>query len=208
MKQVIKNIRPNAWMWVAAAFVLTFLLELELWARLGGGGGYSGGGGGGGGGYSGGGGGGSGDGGEVIVWWIQFSFKYPWFGIPANLVIFYFYYVVHKNKTETIVVAHEPTPPPNWDIIRAQDENFSAVLFRDFAYTLFSKVHEARGNRKLKNMGQFLGTRAMEALERLQLNIEDVHSVIVGAMTVSDLSRAHRGKLGDVFTLRLNFEAN
>ena len=44
MKQVIKNIRPNAWMWVAAAFVLTFLLELELWARLGGGGGYSGGG--------------------------------------------------------------------------------------------------------------------------------------------------------------------
>ncbi|HBU59065.1 MAG TPA: hypothetical protein DEB48_04395 [Verrucomicrobiales bacterium] len=208
MKQVIKNIRPNAWMWVAAAFVLTFLLELELWARLGGGGGYSGGGGGSGGGYSGGGGGGSGDGGEAIVWWIQFSFKYPWFGIPANLVIFYFYYVVHKNKTETIVVAHEPTPPPNWDIIRAQDENFSAVLFRDFAYTLFSKVHEARGDRKLKNMGQFLGTKAMEALERLQLNIEDVHSVIVGAMTVSDLSRAHRGKLGDVFTLRLNFEAN
>mgnify|MGYP003952735667 CR=1 FL=1 len=196
------------WMWVAPAVLLFFVLEPELWARLGGGGGYSGGGGGGGGGYSGGGGGGGGGEGELIVWWITFTFEYPWCGCPINLVLLYLLYLGKKAEAEAKVVAHQPTPPPDWDTIRAQDENFSAVLFRDFAYTLFSRSHEARGDRQLKHLNQFLGAKAMGALEIFQPEVEDVHSVVVGAMNVSKLSRTHREKLGDVFTVRLQFEAN
>ncbi|MEO1978997.1 MAG: TIM44-like domain-containing protein [Fuerstiella sp.] len=82
------------------------LLPLELIAQAGGGGNYGGGGGGGSGGgggnYGGGGGGGSGGGGgdgAAIYWLIQFTIRYPQFGIPLCIVIGFVVY--HGKKTES-----------------------------------------------------------------------------------------------------------
>lgn len=81
---------------LSAALFDILILPLELIAQAGGGGNY-GGGGGFGGGSSGGGGGGDG---AAIYWLIQFTIRYPHFGIPLCIVIGFVVYQGKKTESD------------------------------------------------------------------------------------------------------------
>jgi len=197
---------PEAWrrfcFW-AFVFLVAAWLAPELWARLGGGGGYSGGGGGGG--YSGGDGGGGG-GGELFVYWIKFCIHYPYIGLPITGFVGYQWYKFKSNEQRSIRVTPEPSPPLDWDALRAHDENFSEVLFRDFSYSLFSKIHEARGSGELARYSQYLDDGARGWLEGLRSSLTDVHGVVVGGLTVNELHVPPEPN--EIASVRLNYEAN
>ena len=188
----------------ALILLLTFGLTLGVSARLGGGGGYSGGGGGG---YSGGGGGYSssggsysgGGGGEITPGQGWFIFVVAVFLIAVNL------YGKIKEQ-ESTVIARPPILPPDWDALRRYDANFSEVLFRDFAYSLFSKIHEARGSNRLLQYRQFLSDKAMKELEEMGSYTEDVYGVVVGALNVRIWKRPLEEE--DNIVVKLSFDAN
>ena len=90
-----------------------------------------------------------------------------------------------------------------WNIISLTDRNFSPVLFRDFAYTLFSKVHEARGNQNLDRFGQFLNSDARNDLANLSPGVTDVSGVIVGSLRVERMDMTD-----DRYQAWLVYEAN
>ena len=198
--------RPNPGIWRrltfwAFVFFIAAWLAPELWARLGGGGGYSGGGGGGGGSTSGGG----GDG-DFIIFFIWLCIEYPYIGLPV-VGLFIIIGIFGKSKEQdSLVVMPEPVPPPDWDALRAHDENFSEVLFRDFGYSLFSKIHEARGSGQLVRFNQYIDDDVRVDLESMHADLTDVFGVVVGGMTVPNLRVPADPK--EIVSVRLMYVAN
>ncbi|MEE2812958.1 MAG: Tim44-like domain-containing protein [Verrucomicrobiota bacterium] len=187
--------------WSCVLFVL-FWITPELWARLGGGGGYSGGGGSG---SSGGG----GDGGEVIMWliihWFRFCWYYPYIGVPITIWAGWKFHKAKEDWQEpSRVVARQS--PVKWDRLREKDSNFSIVLFRDFAYSIFARLHEARGAGKLGNYRQYIHDGPLRSLEKLtpeSVNLKDVHGVVIGGLRIKEVRIRN-----DNARVKLIYEAN
>ena len=191
-------------------------LALELEARVGGGGGYSGGGGGGGSSSGGGGGGGSSGGGdgEAIFWliyyWILLCWHYPYIGLPATGLIIWWVRSNSDNVLERVVVASRIRSfEPEWKQLRALDENFSVVLFRDFAYSLFAKLHEARGSGLLSGYKQFLNDEAVSKMDSMSANnLKDVQGVIVGALKIERVNLTRIKDTPPQVIVHVVFDAN
>jgi len=203
MARRLHRLRP---LLLLGGLLVLFWLTPELWARLGGGGGYSGGGGGGGGSSSSGGGGGGGDA-EAIIWliemWARFCIRYPYIGLPLTGFGIYGWWRIKDNEVESVMVAPARV---QWNELRKHDENFSEVLFRDFGYSLFAKIHEARGSGKLSRYRNYLQDRALTRMENLSQGIQDVQGVVVGGMQVDRL-KVPAGP-NEYATVRLRYDAN
>jgi len=68
--------------------------------------------------------------------------------------------------------------------IAETDPAFSVVLFEDFVYALYARLHEARGGAKLATLAPFLSPAAREALEQRSPGVERVEGIVVGAFRV------------------------
>lgn len=68
------------------------------------------------------------------------------------------------------------------------DPGFSVVLFEDFVFTLYSRLHEARGGGRLQTLAPFLAPAAGQALAGRTQGVQQVEGIIVGALTVESVS--------------------
>lgn len=194
------------------------LLDGAAWARVGGGQGYSGGGGssGGGGGYGGGGGGG-GDGiGALIELLVWLCIHHPAVGIPLTiLVVAIFLYVkFHNRSLGSSFRSHHGSPAgpgpqpsaarPRGDAGRvdlqalvADDPNFSAPLFVDFAQLAYARIQRARGDGDFDAIRPLVGAELRGRLEAERgksggAALTEVRDVIFGATNVQRLRRRDR----------------
>lgn len=193
------------------------LLALDAAARPGGGQGYSGGGGGGGrGGYSGGGssGGGGGDAGVLIYFLLRLVIEYPVVGIPVLIALVYFWYtrMRHVNDVKSdrwssddnFQVAPKPQRRPGLAKLRARDPEFSTVLFEDFVYALYARVHAARSDRAaMAALAPYVAEGSRGALLARDPAGVPISGVVVGAMQVLNVKET-----GDMVRVDLKFEAN
>ncbi len=197
------------------------LLALDAAARPGGGQGYSGGGGGGGGGgYSGGGsssGGGGGDAGVLIYWLVRLVIEVPIIGVPLLLGVIYFWYtrMRHVNDVQsdrwssddTFQVAPKPARRPGLAKIRARDPEFSTVLFEDFVYALYARVHAARSDpAAMAALAPYVAEGSRSALLSRDPVGVPISGVVVGAMQVLNVKVP--GPEGGSVRVDLKFEAN
>lgn len=218
--------------WPPVAFVaLVALLALEAIAaaRPGGGHSYSGGGrsggySGGGGGWGGGGGGGGGDGGEALLAFIRLLVAAPHIGFPVLAVVIAFVIFSKRAELRTDnldiggLSGYVPSParvPASFDPVRDEDPEFSRVLFEDFCYALYARLHLARGRpQALEELSPYVSPAARTTVARLAPGTTPV-AVIVGAMRVDAVHRErpvpwppgqHSGQ--DMFRVTVTFEAN
>jgi len=112
-------------------------------------------------------------------------------------------YRSRNDRLNPTLIQRAPQKPVDWNLICRSDPNFSHVLFRDFAYTLFAKVHEARGNQNLARFGQFLCPKVLEDLQSMAPGLTDVSGVIVGSLNVRIVKIE-----GRTIQIRLVFDAN
>ncbi|MBN8229541.1 TIM44-like domain-containing protein [Corallococcus macrosporus] len=85
------------------------------------------------------------------------------------------------------------------------DPEFSIVLFEDFVYSLFARVHEARGGDRLDTLGGWLSDEAIASLRALGTP-DTVKAVVVGAVTYEDVKGV--GPNSRRVHVVLRFEAN
>lgn len=85
------------------------------------------------------------------------------------------------------------------------DPDFSLVLFEDFLYALYAKVHTARGGGQLETMAAYLSERARQTLRGMG-QPQRVESIVVGAMHYLVVSPITTGSERVSVTMR--FEAN
>lgn len=203
---------------VAAAAGLA-LLALEAAARPGGGQGYSGGGGGGG--FSGGGSSGGDDAAGVILYLLlRLIVAYPQLGVPLLIValIFGYWRIHHANELRRDnwsgghVHDHGERVAPrprsvSLDKLRGRDPEFSAVLFEDFVYALYARVHAARSDpRQMAALAPYVSEGARAALLARSPAGAPIEGVVIGALRVSDLQIPDGP--GEKTQVTLEFESN
>src|SRR5207245_10423430 len=92
-----------------------------------------------------------------------------------------------------------------FEILRKYDPNFSEILFTDFIYTLYARVHEARGRNALATYSPYLDADVIEHLQALSgPRLKEVTGVIVGASRILAVSNPERPTI----TISVLFEAN
>ena len=191
------------------AIALT-VLAAPLLARVGGGESYSGGGG------SSGGGGGDGGGGEILYLLFRFLFwltiNYPAVGIPVDIIVIIIlirWFSSKGSSSNTRVFSSVAVPPSphagsRRDIseLRKFDPNFSEVVFTDFCYSLYGRVHHARGQGKLDNFAPYLSPAARASLGRMGAGW--VGGIVIGSFKIADV----RGLESPNVVVTVDFEAN
>jgi len=193
-----------------------------VWARAGGGHSYSGGHSSGGGGHSGGGGGG--DGGDIfdllilLFRLVELNIAYPAIGIPIDLLIvgavLWFIYFNQNSAWTTGYSSRRLTPisasqaqtlDEEIDGLRKHDPSFSPILFADFAYALYAKVQEARGNKTLENLTPYLYPKVLEQLQQQSADVKNVSGIIVGAFHIRRISDSTRPMISIEVELETNY---
>jgi Tim44-like domain len=94
----------------------------------------------------------------------------------------------------------------NWAGLRKIDAGFSAVMFEDFCYALYARVHMARGDDGLRPLAPYLDEKARQFLRGHAETTGEVKSVIVGSMSVDAMVVPDR--LPGEVRAKLRFEAN
>ena len=178
----------------AALVVVALFAAAAAFARVGGGESYSGGGGSG----SGGSGGGSG-GGELIylvfrlLLWL--TIEHPVIGIPVDIIVIIAVLRWMKSNNDVTVTTissaspyRAPAGPQSLDGLRKFDPNFSRITFEDFCYSLYGRVHEARGAGDLDRYAPYLSEPARNALRSRAGGLRAVRGVVIGAFQVRGVS--------------------
>ncbi len=196
------------------------LLAPEVFARVGGGQSYGGGGG------SGGSGGGGGAG-ALIYLLIRFllwlTIEHPLVGIPVDILVIalvILWFIRPARKTLTVASSSIFTAPDavataarqqgfqrEFNQLRRFDPNFSEIIFTDFCYALYGRVHEARGHGKstLDLLSPYLSEAARASLLQLNPpNLKAVEGIIIGAMQVIDVRGLNTPTVG----ISIEFDAN
>jgi len=196
---------------IAIAIAIACLVALDADARPGGGQGYSGGGG-----SSSGGGSGGGDGAGIIIeLLIRLIIYYPQVGIPLALIVVAIFVVRARHgsalRSERWSSSGEPSieaPAPRQSVdinaLRARDPEFSLVLFEDFLYALYARVHTARSDpAAMASLAPYVAPASRQALLARKPINQTISGVVIGAMRIASV------KLGDDATrVELEFEAN
>ncbi|HEY0140420.1 MAG TPA: TIM44-like domain-containing protein [Thermoanaerobaculia bacterium] len=184
------------------------LAAVAVDARVGGGSSYSGGGGS----SSSGGSGGDGGGGEIVWLLIRFLFwltiEYPLIGIPVDIIVIVFvvrWWLKPGRRSPVTVFANAIAPKnarSHVTALRRYDPNFSEIVLRDFLYSLYGRVHHARGAGQLDQYALYLSKSARAELR--QRGTAEVTGIIVGALHLDEL----RGLDGPNVILLVRFESN
>lgn len=212
-----RRARIASWLWRLAG-LLPVLAALALaapaLARVGGGDTYSGSH------SSHGGGGGSSDGGSDFVFFLVWLlFRHPAIGLPVVIIVAVFWFMGKASggaskagwetaPAERSVAAHEPRRPAGAQLekLRALDPAFSRVIFEDFLYALYSRVHEARGAEALDGLSAYLSPAALEAMRRSGEGLAEVRAIVIGAMHVSQVRGADGAS--PMVSVAVGFESN
>ncbi|HEX6094980.1 MAG TPA: Tim44-like domain-containing protein [Thermoanaerobaculia bacterium] len=199
----------------ALLFLISAFVAVEALARVGGGQSYSGGG-------SSGGGSGGGDGGGAELVWLVLRFliwltiEQPAIGIPVDIVVIVLVIRWLRRKPDmsaiTIQTQRTPSAQPYSCEIRARrigelrmfDPNFSEVTFADFCYSLYARVHHARGAKDLGRYAPYLSAAARGALQSRAPTATEVRGVVIGSFRVSSFA----GLDAETVTANVVYEAN
>lgn len=175
--------------------LLVVLCAMTADARPGGGESYSGGNrsrGGGGGGN----GGGGGDG-ELVWLVIRLVLYYPQVGVPVAIVAGVAWFAMNRSRLTTWQSSSAPasaagegraleTGAADIEALRAQDPEFSLVLFEDFVYRLFATAYRARHDgQQLAALAPYLDLSVRQALAAREPVGAPFTHVVVGALRVT-----------------------
>ena len=211
----------------ASLAVLTLLCSIvfaaDVFARVGGGQSYGGGSNG----------GGDGDGGAIV--WVIFqllrlliylTIEYPAVGIPLDIILVagVIVFFVRRPRTEvksfTAAAGFDSLNLASganqldrsgveraFDQLRRFDPNFSEIVFTDFCYALYAKVHVVRAQTiaDVDVLSPYLSAAARNSLlGRNPSGLVGVKGIIIGSMVVNNV----RGLETPIINISLVFEAN
>lgn len=194
------------------SLAIAILAATDAEARPGGGQGYSGGGGG----SSSGGGSSGGDGvGIIIELLIRLIIYYPQAGIPLAIIVIVLIWLRMRHgaalRAEHFSSSGDrdfepPTPRRSADLgpLRQRDPEFSLVLFEDFLYALYARVHAARSDpAAMAALAPYIAQGSRDALLARDPVGQAITGVVIGALRIASVKYA-----ADATRIDLEIEAN
>jgi hypothetical protein len=96
------------------------------------------------------------------------------------------------------------SPATDLSPLRRFDANFSEIVFADFCYSLFARVHEARGAGRLDQLAPFIAAAVRDGMKRHSQGVSSVDHIVIGSFSVAAL----RGLNTPAVRTEVVFEAN
>jgi hypothetical protein len=94
------------------------------------------------------------------------------------------------QSREWVTVTSETAAPPSapqpvtLTPLRRFDPNFSEIVFTDFCYSLFARVHEARGRQRLDDLAPYVSAPVREGMKGESAAVSSVDEIVIGSFTV------------------------
>jgi hypothetical protein len=142
---------------------------------------------------------------------LEMTIERPAVGIPLDLLLLSGVVVLlgrgsGKRRTRVLSVTSttasvEPARP-RLDAIVRLDPNFSEAVFTDFCYSLYARVHTARGQKDLNRYALYLSPGARDSLSRLHGG--EVTGIVIGGFRVTSV----HGLEDQVIEVVAEYEAN
>lgn len=83
---------------------------------------------------------------------------------------------------------HQSEPKHELDNLRRVDPNFSRIVFDDFCYALYARVHQARGSGDLGRYAPYLSEPVRRGMAQHNPNgLTEVRGIVIGGMEVGSL---------------------
>lgn len=108
------------------------------------------------------------------------------------------------ERNEPMTISTEVAPPVEMSALRQFDANFSQIVFTDFCYSLFARVHEARGRGRLGDLAPYVSASVREGMARYSEGVTDVSQIVIGSFAVTEFRGIHTPTV----TARVEIEAN
>jgi hypothetical protein len=132
-------------------------------------------------------------------------------GFVAMLVIFFVVAAIQNSQAQqelTITSATGPEPDRSYvrdmSVLRRYDANFSEIVFTDFCYSLFARVHDARGRGRLDDYAPYVSSVVREGLKRRSAATTSVSEIVIGSFAILSL----HGVETSLVKVEVQFEAN
>lgn len=166
-------------------------------------------------------GGGSSDGGDsdFVFFLVWLLFRHPAIGIPVAIIVAVVWFMGKRSGGasragwETAPAGRSAYAPglrrpagAELERLRRFDPAFSRVLFEDFLYALYARVHEARGNGALDPLSAYLSPAALEVVRRAGAGLSEVRGIVIGAMHLSQVRGVDAGS--PAVSVTVGFESN
>jgi hypothetical protein len=114
----------------------------------------------------------------------------------------------NSNKVLTVSSAtsrgSEARVATDMAVMHRFDANFSEIVFQDFCYSLYARVHEARGGNRLDDYAPYVSASLRDGLKRDSIGLTSVDHIVIGSFTVTGLSGVETPQV----TADVDFEAN
>lgn len=141
-------------------------------------------------------------GGDVSVGFMLFVF----FGI------FFVAGLMNPNKVKDLNLTISSATPARAELmgqemaatLRQFDPNASEIVFTDFCYSLFARVHEARGRGRLDDYAPYVSAPVREGMQGQAADVSSVDQIVIGSFSIVGL----RGMDGPLVETDVEFEAN
>lgn len=132
-------------------------------------------------------------------------------GLLVFLAIFFIAAAIQNSRAqEELTITSATVPAPDWSpvtdmgVLRRYDANFSEIVFADFCYSLFARVHEARGRGRLDDYAPYVSAAVRQRMTRDSAGTTSVDEIVIGSFAVLSL----RGIQTAMVTVEIQFQAN
>ena len=122
-----------------------------------------------------------------------------------GIAVIHYGRVAQRAGTSFFVSTNNPTPVASGarlDDLRRFDPNFSRIVFDDFCYSLFARVHQVRGAGDIGRYAPYLSDDAQKTLALLSFS--EVQGIVVGALEVGNVE----GLDTPVVSVDVTYDAN
>lgn len=105
----------------------------------------------------------------------------------------------------TLATSEAQPARPDMSQLRQHDANFSEIVFTDFCYSLFARLHEARGRGDLDRYAPYVSAAVRNGMRRdSPVGLSNVDAIVIGSFTIVDF----RGIYLPRVEVKVELEAN
>lgn len=119
-----------------------------------------------------------------------------------GLVVFVGSLTSRERPASLNLTAAVSTTPADLTALRRYDPNFSEIVFIDFCYSLFARLHEARGSGRLDDFAPYASKAVRDGMKATAAG--SVDQIVIGSFAITGVA----GLDGPRVSVDVEFEAN